>query len=166
MAKRKSKEVPISFEKSVEDLSGILFRMAQTFQQAIPTPEAVVAVARDANATELKDLKERIARLEDAADKKPPAPAAGNEDVLKQVRVRLAILEKKFAKLPGPEEKPASSWAAPSAPAPDPKAVRTFLQGDEVKEFLDDRFKTFRNWLKNEEIPRIVKTLLAGDAPE
>ncbi|MHC4597387.1 MAG: hypothetical protein ACYS47_00125 [Planctomycetota bacterium] len=35
----------------------------------------------------------------------------------------------------------------------------TFLNSDEMKELLDDKFKIMRNWLKNDEIPRQVKKL-------
>ncbi|GEM_PF-3532592 len=35
----------------------------------------------------------------------------------------------------------------------------SFLNSDEMKELLDDKFKIMRNWLKNEEIPKQVKKL-------
>ena len=35
----------------------------------------------------------------------------------------------------------------------------TFLNSDEMKVILDDKFKMMRNWLKNDEIPKQVKKL-------
>jgi hypothetical protein len=170
MAKRKSKEIPISFEKTVQELADVLYRMAEAFQQAVPTPEAVADVAHEALSKDLKAIEERIARLEAAAGEKKPAPSpagADADDVLKQVRVRLAILEKKFSKpLPPPEEKRATSWAqeltGAAPPVPDVHALRSFLQSNEVKEFLDERFKAFRTWMKTDEIPKIVREVLAS----
>lgn len=37
-----------------------------------------------------------------------------------------------------------------------------FLNSDEMKEILDDKFKIMRNWLKNEELPRQFKKLSEG----
>jgi len=35
----------------------------------------------------------------------------------------------------------------------------TFLNSDEMKELLDDKFKIMRNWLKNDEIPKQINKL-------
>ncbi len=40
------------------------------------------------------------------------------------------------------------------------KAVQSYLATDDVKEMIDDRFRTIRMFLKNEEIPRIVKQII------
>jgi hypothetical protein len=39
-------------------------------------------------------------------------------------------------------------------------AIQAILATDEIKEMIDDRFRTIRMFLKNEEIPKIVKKLL------
>ncbi len=45
------------------------------------------------------------------------------------------------------------------------RAIQSFLATDEVKEMIDDRFRTIRMFLKNEEIPRIVNQILKETRP-
>ena len=202
MVKKKSKEVHVSFEKSLDELLTAIHHLAGSFQKAIPTPEAVQRVAEatvadfsgsmtkrvDLGLAELKrsveksfqkelaDLKERVTRLEEAAPGKGAGGAgaaepAGSEGDLKKIRVRLAVLEKKFAKAaPGGLDEAAVARIAEkavgdSSPIVDERSMKAFLHSDEVKEFFDEKFKTFRNWLKTEEIPKIVKASLGGKGP-